>query len=109
MMRPARQLPVDQCCVSGNDLPKAIWMPAFSGLPSCYQGTPLQMVEEMARYMKPGLGIHDAIDILVRSLAEEKGVHIDMCFPDHTAEPVQAAMFVCALLFTRVAHEMPQA
>lgn len=110
-MRPARQLPVDQCCLSGDDLPSAIWMPARhnGNLPDCYQGTALQMVEEMARYMKPGLGVNDAIDLLIRALADERGLHVDLCAPDDTPEPVRASMFVCALLLTGVAREMPQA
>ena len=111
MMRPARQPSVDQCCLSGNDLPQAIWMPSrrSGNLPDCYHGTPLQMVEEMARYMKPGLNANDAIDLLIRALADERGLHVDLCAPANTPESIRAGMFVCALLIVGVARAMPQA
>ncbi len=91
-------------------LPRAIWMPAHQhDLPSCYQGTPLQMVQEMARYMKPGLGVHDAIDLLLRSLADERDVRIELHSQGKMPEEARASMFIYALLFSGVAREMPQA
>ncbi len=91
-------------------LPRAIWMPAHQrDLPSCYQGTPLQMVQEMARYMKPGLGIHDAIDLLIRSLADERDVRIELVNQGEVTKEAQASMFIFALLYSGVAKEMPGA
>lgn len=109
-MKPAQQLPLRQCSMSENDLPHAIWMPDLNGLlPDCYQGSALEMAEEMARHMKPGLGVHDAIDLILRSLADEKDIHIDLSLPEGTPESVRAAGFICALLLTGVARKMPQA
>jgi hypothetical protein len=93
------------------ELPKAVWMPTplRATIPDCYQGTPLEMVEQMAADMKPGLGVHDAIDTLLRALADERDVHIDLDAPAETPEATRATMFVYALLFMGVAEEMAQA
>ena len=56
-----------------STIPNAIWMPTFRN-PSCYQGTPIEMVEQMADEMKPGLGVDDTIDLIARILADERGV-----------------------------------
>lgn len=67
------------------------------------------MVQEMARYMKPGLGVHEAIDLLLRSLADERNVRIELYSPGEVPEEARASMFIYALLFSGVAREMAQA
>lgn len=91
--------------------PPAIWMPTplKAGIPDCYQGSALEMVQQMAESMKPGMGTHDAIDLLLRFLADERGLHIAFDVPDDTPEDTRATMFVRTLLFIGVAEEMPQA
>jgi len=92
-------------------LPRAIWMPSpfREGLPDCYQGTPLEMVEQMASQMHPSLDAHGAIDVLIDALAEERDLHIELQAPPETPEDVRAGMFVMALMVTGVAQEMPAA
>jgi len=94
-----------------DPLPKAIWMPASSSakLPSCYQGSPLEMVGEMGMEMKPAkpLGPHDTIDTLLRFLDDERNIKIKI--PGQIPEGPRSQIFVSALLVTGVAREMPQA
>ena len=106
-MRSTRQtLSTNHRC-SLKDLPRAIWLPSLRGNPVCYQGSPLEIVEEMACGMKLGLGVHDAIDLLLRSLADERGINIKL--PDNISEAVRASGFVYALILSGVAREMAQA
>lgn len=90
-------------------LPDAIWMPARRGgaLPSCYRGSPLEMVQQMAAEMGEHLGVHDAIDLLLRFLADERGLKIRL--PEQAPEGARALMFVGALVALRIAKEMPKA
>ena len=92
-----------------NPLPKAIWMPARTqaALPSCYQGTPLEMVGEMAAEMKPGIGANDCIDTLLRHLDDERNIKIQI--PGEIPEAPRSEIFVSALLVIGVARTMPQA
>lgn len=90
-----------------NKLPHSIWMPTFRNLPSCYHGTPIEMVGQMAAEMKPGLGVDDTIDIIARLLADERGVKVKT--PDVAPESVRAEAFVRGLLASGVAMEMPEA
>ena len=83
--------------------------PLRATIPDCYQGTPLEMVQQMATEMRPGLGVHDAIDTLIRALADERGIRIDLDVPAETPESTRATMFVYALLFMGVAETMAQA
>jgi len=86
--------------------PSAIWMPGVY-LPSCYQGTPLEIVGEMSAEMKPGMGTHDAIDLLLRRLADERNVKIQL--PAKLPEGQRSELFITALVMTGVAREMPKA
>lgn len=88
-------------------LPNSIWMPAGFGLPSCYHGTPLEMVSQMADEMKPGLGIDDTIDLIARYLADDRGVKVKT--PVIAPEDVRAEAFVRGLLDTGVAEGIPEA
>ena len=94
-----------------ENLPEAIWMPSpwDPGLPCCYQGTPLEMVRQMADEMRPGMGVNDTIDLLLRTLVDERQLRIELNLPNGTDERTRSSMFVCALLFSGVAEEMPQA
>lgn len=87
-------------------LPRAIWMPGTTDLPSCYQGSPVEMVEAMAQEMKPGLGGHDAIDRLLHTLGESRRVKIRL--PEGPLDR-RAASFVVALLVSGIARPMPSA
>ena len=90
-------------------LPDAIWMPARRNgfLPSCYRGSPLDMVQQMAAEMGEHLGVHDAIDLLLRFLGDERGLVIKL--PEQAPEGARSLMFVAALLALRIAKEMPKA
>ena len=76
-------------------------------LPSCYQGSPIEMVEEMAEEMNPKYGIHDAIDTSLKML-HDSGVPITP-IPTEAHEEVRAAMFIAGLLMWGVAEPMAQA
>lgn len=92
-------------------IPKAIWMPSpfRGGVPDCYHGTPLEMVEQMAQQMNPGIDVHEAIDVLIEALAEDRHLQIELRAPSNTPEDVRAGMFVFALMLSGVAREMPAA
>jgi hypothetical protein len=93
------------------NIPKAIWMPSpfRGGVPDCYQGTPLEMVEQMAQQMSPNLDVPGAIDVLIEALAEDRNLQIELRAPQGTPEDVRAGMFVLALVLSGVAEEMPAA
>ena len=82
-------------------------MPANHRVPSCYHGTPVEMVGQMAEEMKPGLGIDDTIDLIARFLADERGIQVEthLTAPEH----IRAEEFVRGLLATGVAEEIPEA
>jgi hypothetical protein len=83
-------------------------MPSLSAkLPACYQGTPLEMVKEMADEMKPGIGAHDAMDTLLRELDDQRNITIKL--PAEIPEKPRSELFVSALLAIGVAREMPKA
>lgn len=88
--------------------PNAIWMPtpASPTLPSCYQGSPLEMVKAMADEMKPGLSPHEAIDHLLSTLADSRRVRIRL--PEGSDE-FRAQSFVAALLVSGIARPMASA
>lgn len=90
-----------------TSLPTAIWLPARS-LPRCYQGTPFQMVSEMADEINPGLGVPEAIELLLLELESNKRVFIRLP-DDEVSDEMRAAFFVAALLITGVAKPMPSA
>lgn len=91
----------------GIRLPSAIWMPVSQGTPSCYHGTPLEMVTQMADEMRPGLGVDDTIDLIARFLADERGIKVRT--PVVAPENIRAEAFVRGLLDTGVAEEIPEA
>lgn len=88
-------------------LPSAIWMPALQGqLPNCYQGSPIEMVQEMGLEMKPGLSVNETIDRLIPILADYRKVCIRL--PDGP-DGWRASLFVRALLGTGIARPMASA
>lgn len=92
-----------------SSLPTAIWMPnsTFAQLPACYQGSPLEIAQAMAEDMKPGLGVHDAIDTLLRQLQDE--ADLTMSIPEEAPEEVRATMLLVGLLMAGIAEPMPTA
>lgn len=96
-------------------LPTAIWMPmpTFSQLPCCYQGTPLDMVGQMAEEMGPKLGVHEAIDLLIEFLADRRGLKISLPAEDNEGsvlpEEIRAGIFVAILLDSGIAEPMASA
>jgi hypothetical protein len=89
-------------------LPSSIWMTAPLGqMPSCYHGTPLEMVEQMANEVKPGLGVHDTIDLILRCMADERGIRVRL--PKVASEELRAEAFVKGLLELGVALSTPSA
>lgn len=74
-------------------------------LPDCYQGSPIEMVQQMAQQMKPGLGTDEAIDLLTEVLANYRGVHIEI---DEGPEELRATGFVVALLLCGLARPMAE-
>jgi hypothetical protein len=99
----------DQLIPSSKDLPKAIWMPVFESgqLPCCYQGSPLEMVQQMAKEMNPALSVHETIDYSVRFLADNRKIGIGI--PKNLSEEVRSTCFIHALIALKVATVMPSA
>lgn len=64
------------------------------------------MVQDMAREMKPGLGISDTIDHLLATLADTR--HVKIRIPEGPDES-RATYFVAALLVSGIARPMPSA
>lgn len=88
-------------------IPSAIWMPALQGqLPNCYQGSPIEMVQEMGLEMKPGLSVNETIDRLLPILADYRKVCIRL---PEGPDGWRASLFVRALLGTGIARPMPSA
>jgi hypothetical protein len=97
-----------------EELPSAIWMPTacFAKLPSCYNGSPLEMVEQMAKEMGPQLGVHDTIDLLIEYLSDQRDIRVHLPSEeggDVLPEEVRAGLFVAILLDAGVAQPMPGA
>lgn len=92
-----------------KELPSAIWMPNFalSRLPNVYQGTPLEMVATMAGEMNEQVGVHDALDLAIRFLQDQRGVSIKIA--SEAPEDVRAKMFIHALLASGIAQPMAKA
>jgi len=91
------------------DEPLSIWMPARyqTTIPDSYRGTPLEIVQQMADNMRPGLGIHEAINLITNSLAERQ-----IALPDTRrlpSEKIRATAFVVTLLLLGVARHTPKA
>jgi len=89
-----------------HKLPRAIWMPAMTDLPACYQGSPLEMVKAMAAEMHPGLGMQEAMDQLLRTLDEHRRVRITL---PEGPDDHRATYFVGALLACGIARPMASA
>lgn len=65
------------------------------------------MVTEMAQEINPGLGVPEAIELLLLDL-EDQRVFIKLP-DDEVSDEMRAAFFVTALLVTGVAKPMPSA
>lgn len=86
-------------------IPSALWFKGM-GLPTVYQGSPVEMVRAMATEMGPEVTPHDAIDFLCSHLARSRRVYIRV--PDAPVE-VRANLFVRYLLATGVALPLASA
>lgn len=91
---------------ASTPLPRAIWMDGGEGfLPDCYQGSPLEMVQEMASEMAPDIGVHEAIDFLILMFEDTEQAYIRI--PDETcSEEVRSRHFIAALIAARIAKPM---
>lgn len=90
-----------------SDLPKAIAIQGSAQeLPQCYQGTPLEIVQEMANKVHKGTTVHDAIDWFLLYVEDTYKLRLVIPGPE-VAEKDRAAVFVAALLATSVARPMP--
>lgn len=88
-----------------SELPRAIWVPPLRpGLPSCYQGSPLDMVHEMVGEIGGHLDVHDVIDLLLSEL-DDGGIQLDV--PRDGDEATRAHFFITGLLQEHIAKEMP--
>lgn len=113
-MRAPQQLEAPEAPL--GELPTAIWMPTacFRSLPCCYNGTPLQMVEQMAAEMGPKLSVHDTIDLLIEFLSSQRDVNIHLPAEEPEEEELmpeymRATFFIAILLDAGVAEPMPAA
>lgn len=75
-------------------------------LPSCYHGTPEEMVVSIARDYGPQVSVQDAIDFVLQDVEERWQLKIGV--PQHAPFRVRAALLVAALLVTGCAKETPQ-
>jgi hypothetical protein len=89
-----------------SEVPKAIYLPSIdrAQLPSCYRGTPLEMVRAMAAEIGPDVSPQDAIDWNIHSL-QERGLKITIPKMD---EATRATLFIAALLHLGLVKDMPK-
>jgi hypothetical protein len=93
-----------------DNLPQSIWIPKFATSQACYHGSPVEILQDLAREMGPAVGLDDAIRHLVDDM-DEQGIQVRIRIPSATEAPRQtrAALLVLVLLLTGYAREVPQA
>lgn len=91
-----------------DNLPQSIWIPKFSTNSECYHGSPVEMLQELARGMGPTVGIDDAITHLVHDMSEQ-GIRIPLPTANEAPRTKRAALLILVLLLTGYAREVPQA
>lgn len=92
-----------------DGIPKTIWVSTGSdGLPRCYHGSPIEMVQQMAKEMHPDVGVHDAIDLIIEMVRESHALHLEIPGAE-IPESDRAAIFVAALVFCHVARPLASA
>jgi hypothetical protein len=90
-------------------LPAAIWLPRIEAGTTdvpVYRGSPQEMVAQMASEMNVATS-REAIVKLLQGLAQNRGVSIGL--PASATDEKLAALFVYALLDTRLARPVPTA
>lgn len=92
-----------------DSIPRTItFRTGLDGLPHCYHGTPLEMVEQMAKEMNRSLGVHEAIDLLLQLLEEAYELQLEIPGAD-IPESERAAIFIAALIHCHVAQAVATA
>lgn len=91
-----------------DNLPQSIWIPKFSTSSECYHGSPVEILQELARAMGPSVGIDDAITHLVHDM-DEKGIQIRLPTAAEAPRTKRAALLILVLLLTGYAREVPLA
>jgi len=91
-----------------DNLPHAIWIPKFSTSSECLHGSPMEMLQGLARELGPAVGIEDAIAHLLDDLGE-RGIPIRLPKATEAPSTVRAALLILVLLLTGYAREVPQA
>lgn len=88
----------------------SIWIPSRfqTPIPDCYQGTGIEIVRQMAKNVKPGLGTDAVIDMLQRNLKHNRKF-AGMNFANLPSEELRATAFVVALLITGIAKKTASA
>lgn len=91
-----------------NNLPQSIWIPKFAASQACYHGSPVEMLEDLAREMGPAVAVDDAIRVLVDEM-DERGIQIRLPSEAEAPRDARAALVILVLLLTGYAREVPQA
>lgn len=91
-----------------DHLPESIWIPKFAMSQACYHGSPLEMLQDLAREMGPTVGVEDAIRCLLDELGKQ-GMEIHIPSATEAPRPTRAALLILVLLLTGYAREVPQA
>lgn len=91
-----------------DNLPQSIWIPKFSTSSECYHGSPVEILQELAREMGPSVGIDDAITHLQHDMGEQ-GIEIRLPTAAEAPRTKRAALLILVLLLTGYAREVPQA
>jgi hypothetical protein len=88
------------------DIPPAIWSPG-KPIPYVYRGQPIEMVEQMAREMGPGVTVDQAMDTLLHALAKSGRMHLRIM--GDPPPPIRAGIFVYSLLQQGICRPMASA
>lgn len=91
-----------------DHLPQSIWIPKFSTGSECYHGSPLEMLQGLARELGPSVGIDDAIAHVVQAMREQ-GIRLPLPTAAEAPRTKRAALLILVLLLTGYAREVPQA
>jgi hypothetical protein len=87
-------------------IPEAIWSPG-QPVPYVYRGKPIEMVEQMAQEMGPGVTATQAIDTLLRALARDGRLRLRIM--GDPPPSIRAGIFVYSLLQHGICRPMAQA
>jgi hypothetical protein len=88
------------------EIPEAIWSPG-QPIPYVYRGKPIEMVQQMAREMGPGVTTNQAIDTLLDALARD-GL-LKLRITGNSPPAIRAGIFVHSLLQRGICRPMASA